>query len=135
MNLTHGCSSAGKGIIDEGKPFQACKHLANIFDVYACTKPTATKFDAVRGSNKHEAVSYGGLSPPAMWMTLVWPPHGCSGHLRVETGLPRTPLELHRLASENRMPCASVAATGCQHMPTELDMLTNTCGQLLNTSE
>ena len=57
MNLTHGCSSAGKGIIDEGKPFQACKHLANIFDVYACTKPTATKFDAVRGSNKHEAVN------------------------------------------------------------------------------
>ena len=34
MNLTHDCSSAGKGIIDEGKPFQACKHLANIFDVY-----------------------------------------------------------------------------------------------------
>ena len=125
MNLTHDCSSAWKGIIDEGKPFQARKHLANIFNVYACTP----------GSNMHEAVSYGGVSSPAMWMTLVWPPHGCSGPLRVETGLPRTPLELHRLASENRMPCASVAATGCQHMPTELDMLANTCGQLLNTSE
>ena len=53
MNLTHDCSSAGKGIIDEAKPFQARKHLANIFDVYACTKPTATKFDDVRGANIH----------------------------------------------------------------------------------
>ena len=34
-----------------------------------------------------------------------------------------------------RTPRASVAATGCQHMPTELDMLSNTCDQLLNTSE
>ena len=53
MNLTHDWSSAGKGIIDEGKPFQARKHLANIFDVYACTKPTATEFDDVRGANIH----------------------------------------------------------------------------------
>ena len=50
---THDCSSAGQGISDEGKPFQARKHLANIFDVYAWTKPTATDFDDVRGANIH----------------------------------------------------------------------------------
>ena len=59
------------------------------------------------------------------------------GHLRVETGLPRTPLALHAYIDLRaiRTPRASVAATGCQHMPTELDMLSNTGGQLLNTSE
>ena len=57
------------------------------------------------------------------------------GHLRVETGLPRTPLELYTGLRAIRTPRASVAATGCQHMPTELDMLSNTCDQLLNTSE
>ena len=53
MDHTHDWSIAEQGISDEGKPFQARKHLANIFDVYACTKPTATEFDDVRGANIH----------------------------------------------------------------------------------
>ena len=42
-----------KASVTRESPFKPVNTLQNIFDVYACTKPTATKFDNVRGANIH----------------------------------------------------------------------------------